>query len=397
MKNFTPLWRKLCFLQYFIWGLLVFIQNSSAQKISITAFPDDYVYIFEESRKDGISNLIIHNIGILNTGKSVCNFEALSISFYNKGNIIQQNNFKPNQIIESGTMLYQLQQAGQLENYDFLFRTKDILQGTKLTNNSKMDSQTGLILSKLFFTSIEIPDSIIIKATGNIQGKKVVASKKLLTRNHQSANKYIFPLAGNWFVHAGPSAHTHHRWAYMEEFAYDIAKTGDDNLTYKNDYKVLNNYYCFGKDVLAVEAGEVEEILDGIEDSEIYPKDLAQPEYMKMVRERQNALIQKYGMQGIGGNYIIIKHPNNEYSFYGHLKNASIKVKKGDKIEKGQTIAAIGNSGNSTEPHLHFQLNESKNVLSTRSIPIRFSNINYSESFEPEGSYLKSGEMIKTK
>ncbi len=50
----------------------------------------------------------------------------------------------------------------------------------------------------------------------------------------------------------------------------------------------------------------------------------------------------------------------------------SVKFKKGDKVQKAQIIAQIGNSGNSTEPHLHFQMNEGGDVLNVRSIPIRF-------------------------
>ena len=56
------------------------------------------------------------------------------------------------------------------------------------------------------------------------------------------------------------------------------------------------------------------------------------------------------------GNYIAIKHPNKLYSYYGHLKKNSLLVKTGDKVSPGQHIASVGSSGNSTDPHLHFEL-----------------------------------------
>jgi len=56
------------------------------------------------------------------------------------------------------------------------------------------------------------------------------------------------------------------------------------------------------------------------------------------------------------GNYICIKHPNLYYSYYAHLKSGSIKVQSGDEVVDGQVLAQVGSSGNSTDPHLHFEL-----------------------------------------
>ena len=56
------------------------------------------------------------------------------------------------------------------------------------------------------------------------------------------------------------------------------------------------------------------------------------------------------------GNVIVIKHDRNMYSVYAHLATKGILVKKGQKVKKGQVIGIVGNTGNSTAPHLHFQL-----------------------------------------
>lgn len=56
------------------------------------------------------------------------------------------------------------------------------------------------------------------------------------------------------------------------------------------------------------------------------------------------------------GNFIIIKHDDFTYSTYAHLKNNSIKVKRGDKVDRGQKIAEIGNTGESVTSHLHFAI-----------------------------------------
>lgn len=63
------------------------------------------------------------------------------------------------------------------------------------------------------------------------------------------------------------------------------------------------------------------------------------------------------------GNYIGIKHSNLYFTYYGHLKKNSIKYKVGDKVTIGQKIAEVGSSGNSIDPHLHFEVYYDSAVL----------------------------------
>jgi len=72
-------------------------------------------------------------------------------------------------------------------------------------------------------------------------------------------------------------------------------------------------------------------------------------------------------------NFISIRHTNNEISEYAHLKFRGAKVKIGDKVKTGQLIGLSGNTGDSTEPHLHFhiaKLNNSK--IGWETLKIRF-------------------------
>ncbi len=87
-----------------------------------------------------------------------------------------------------------------------------------------------------------------------------------------------------------------------------------------------------GIDINAVEDGVVTSIQEGLFD------------------EETQGIINK----GFG-NYICIKHKGKYYTYYAHLKKNSIKVKVGDQISQGQSIAQVGSSGNSTDPHLHFE------------------------------------------
>ena len=56
----------------------------------------------------------------------------------------------------------------------------------------------------------------------------------------------------------------------------------------------------------------------------------------------------------MGGNLVVLDLGNDLYAFYAHLQPDSIRVKAGDKVQKGQVLGLVGNSGNGNAPHLHF-------------------------------------------
>lgn len=60
------------------------------------------------------------------------------------------------------------------------------------------------------------------------------------------------------------------------------------------------------------------------------------------------------------GNAVIIDHGNGLWTLYGHIRNGGIKVEKGDSVKKGQKIAEVGSTGNSTGPHLHFEVRKNQ-------------------------------------
>lgn len=86
----------------------------------------------------------------------------------------------------------------------------------------------------------------------------------------------------------------------------------------------------------------------------------------------RNQLSENPSLDSLSGNYIIYKMDNGKFAFYCHLKPNSIKVEVGDQIVKGQSIAILGNSGNSPAPHLHFSVNETADKLQSEGLPFVF-------------------------
>lgn len=90
------------------------------------------------------------------------------------------------------------------------------------------------------------------------------------------------------------------------------------------------------------------------------------------VGSRQGGASKKY-MNIKYANYLTLRHRNGEYSQYGHLKYRGALVKLGERVKKGQPIALSGNTGYTTEPHLHFHVSrKTKKDTGWETLKIRF-------------------------
>jgi hypothetical protein len=86
-----------------------------------------------------------------------------------------------------------------------------------------------------------------------------------------------------------------------------------------------------------------------------------------------------------GGNHIVLDLGNGHFAFYAHLKPDSASVRVGDHVRKGQQLARIGNSGNSTEPHLHFHLTTTPLPYTGDNVPYEIDHARYLGTVTPTG------------
>ena len=142
------------------------------------------------------------------------------------------------------------------------------------------------------------------------------------------------PFFGEWHVSQGHQGeHTHRgKWKH----AWDFVIFDQHGKQYKDQGDYPQDYYCYGKPVIAPEDGVVEKVVNDIEDN----------------------IIGEVDLENNWGNTVIIKHDDNLYTKISHLKKNSIKVNEGEKISYGQVIGSCGNSGRSPYPHLHFQVQQ---------------------------------------
>jgi len=97
-------------------------------------------------------------------------------------------------------------------------------------------------------------------------------------------------------------------------------------------------------------------------------------------------------LETIGGNHVILDLGGGRFTFYAHMQPASLRVKVGEKVRRGQVLGLVGNSGNSTAPHLHFHLTDANSPLESEGLPYVF------ESFEqlaaPEMWARRQSELL---
>ncbi len=167
-----------------------------------------------------------------------------------------------------------------------------------------------------------------------------------------TTNTYQMPINEEWFVFWGGTNElvNYHYSLESQRYAYDLVIYQGDT-TYEGDPTDNESYFAFGKDVVAPREGTVIALENNLDDNT--PTVSSNP---------QQPL----------GNYVILDHDNNEYSIIAHFKKGSLKVSKGDRVEAGELLGSVGNSGNSTEPHIHFHVVDRPEWQEAVSIRIKF-------------------------
>lgn len=94
------------------------------------------------------------------------------------------------------------------------------------------------------------------------------------------------------------------------------------------------------------------------------------------------------------GNFVTIQHAEDEYSFLAHLVPESICAKRGDRVERGQKIGRCGNSGHSTEPHLHFHVQDRADFFEAAGLPIVFDDVSVNGRKTESGRCLERGTHV---
>lgn len=222
---------------------------------------------------------------------------------------------------------------------------------------------------------------------------------------YETKTDLILPVRGRVLVWDGYDYNSHHRrFDYTNQFfvshgqktnfqryGYDFVIVDEQGLNYKGQPRVnddwyrarpdrMEDYYSFGAPIYAAGAGRVVFAQDTRPDNRQFnPDDLKADE------------------RAYGGNYIVIDHLNGEYSWFGHIKQGSSRVKVGQRVKQGEIIAAMGASGSSLFPHLHYELRNGGGAKEVEGLPSYFSNFRRilgSRSVNVKRGAVNTGDIV---
>jgi murein DD-endopeptidase MepM/ murein hydrolase activator NlpD len=345
--------------------------------LEVRVHPADVVYAYEAEPARGLYTVVLQNIGVIQKDGGPVTLDGVEIQAVFQGQPLQTLVVPAADLDLGAKRLNALEAQGLLKLYDFNFQTSRFLgAGIHMAASRTLAPGTALLVVGKPLLLVGIPENLVITARGrDAAGTVVEARGTLKVESHKSPNEYDFPLSGSWWVGAGPSLHSHHRWAVPEEFALDLVALGGSGLTHKGDGNKLDDYYDYGRDVMAVADGVVvETVSDQTEANDRLKRPGESEEDFEQRTVAAQAALLARGYKAVIGNYVVIRHPGGEFSDYAHLRQGSVKVKAGDKVTRGQVIGQVGHTGNTTEPHLHFQLTDGPDPLYSRGLPVVFRN-----------------------
>lgn len=231
-------------------------------------------------------------------------------------------------------------------------------------------------------------------------GRPVSATVTVEPLVHRAGTPLSLPVRGKAVVWDGWDLYAHHRrldlaHPLMKElgvrhnitrFGMDFMRLDGAGKTFSGKGDRLEDYYIFGQPVVAPAAGTV---IDCIAERPDSPIGRMLVDYEALQRTKDLRLL--------GGNYVVIDHGKGEFSFLGHLRQNSLKVRKGETVRAGQPLGEVGSSGDSTEPHLHYQL-RSRAEPDCPSLPALFRGFRLwrgSRAIVVDAGYVNSGDIVE--
>ena len=181
------------------------------------------------------------------------------------------------------------------------------------------------------------------------------------------------PFEDEWTVYWGGReiADNYHAAYADQRFAYDLVVM-QDGRTHTGEGRSNEDYHCFGRTLVAPGAGVVVVARDGVPDNTPGELNNGSPP----------------------GNHVVIDHGNDEYSLLAHIRHNTVRVAEGDRVAAGDPVGECGNSGRSTEPHLHYHLQNAPAFGRGEGLPAMFLDYFANDSLVARGEPVK-GQRIR--
>ena len=154
-------------------------------------------------------------------------------------------------------------------------------------------------------------------------------------------------------VHRSTGLPVNGKICFAQRFAIDWMRMDDGGHLVNGDPSDVHSYPDYGANVLAVADGKVVDTLDTLDDQK--PGHLPDPKTITL--------------ENVDGNHVVLDLGGGLFAFYAHMQKGSVTVARGDQVKRGQVLGKLGNTGNTSAPHLHFHLMDGSSVLGSNGLP----------------------------
>jgi hypothetical protein len=244
--------------------------------------------------------------------------------------------------------------------------------------------ENGVFVYRAHCRFQKAPEPLTVSVTfddkGRIIGMFVRPATALPQKAHDSPHlgyepktELRLPFRGEWTVIWGGRdiAQNYHARTRDQRFALDLVIT-KDGRSHAGEGTELKDYYCYGEPILAPAAGTVLWVRDSLPDNRPGRTDPKNP----------------------AGNAVMLDHGNREFSLFAHLQPRSLKVKAGQRVRAGDELGRCGNSGNTTEPHLHYHLQDGPKFGDADGLPPRFFDL-FVDGAKRDTAEVVKGQKIR--
>lgn len=322
--------------------------------------------------RDG-AQLVNCDLLVTNTSDADWTLTALQVSVFDRGGALGVRKFLSGNGVSPSIMT---------------IPNRELAAGkTTLVLNPLYDFPRDLELGKLRF-------ELTYARTAGAQ--QMIAAAEVSPIAYTNHARLKLPIRGRFIVWDGHDFLAHHRrWDYVFEsihalgfdsnsgrYSYDLIPIDEAGAMVHGDEANNASWFGFGAPIYAPAAGTIVAVVDDRPDD----------------RRFETAAL-KADLLAVFGNYVVLDHGHGEVSVFGHIQQHSAKLKVGARVSTGQVLAAIGASGSSLMPHLHYQLQTTPtgHAEGLPSYFVDFTRIRGRKRIEVPVGQIDSGDIIVPK
>ncbi|HEV2148629.1 MAG TPA: M23 family metallopeptidase [Longimicrobiaceae bacterium] len=242
---------------------------------------------------------------------------------------------------------------------------------------------SGLVLRAEFSTALGCLNPLqLAQVVRQVRGEGAARQRVVSDpAAYRQETEYTLPFEGEWLVmNGGVTPETSHSWELAgQRFAYDFVVADAEGRRHSGAGTRAEHYHAYGRPVLAPADGTVVAVRDGVRDA-----------------PRPGTGWVDWLAADFRGNWVAIRHAGREHSFLAHLVPGSVRVRPGDPVRRGEVVGLCGNSGHSTEPHLHFQVQDGPDFFRAGGLPVAFSGCVVDGAPADGPVHLRAGMRVRS-